>query len=134
MSTIYLASALITDENNCLLTVRKKTSTYYMMAGGKLEKDETPEQALLRELREELQITLTLADLSFLGQHTCEAVNETNTIVTAHIYHIQIHSSQPKASAEIAEIKWLTQTNYTTVKLARLIAEFSIPIWLKMNN
>ncbi|KUF44009.1 MAG: NUDIX domain-containing protein [Myroides sp.] len=131
-NTIYLASALITDKNNRLLTVRKKTSTYYMMAGGKLELGETPEQALIRELNEELHLIITSKDIKLLGTHTTKAVNEANTIVTAHIYHLVIDDMNITVSAEIAEAKWLTQENYKETKLAHLLEEFSIPIWLRL--
>ncbi|MDR0230280.1 MAG: NUDIX domain-containing protein [Flavobacteriaceae bacterium] len=133
MTTIHLASALITDKNNRLLTVRKKTSTYYMMAGGKIELGETPEQALIRELNEELNLIITSKDIKLLGTHTTKAVNEVNTTVTAHIYHLIIDDANIVVSAEIAEAKWLTKENYTETKLAHLLEEFSIPIWLRLN-
>lgn len=130
LNTLFLASALITDKNNRLLTVRKKTSTYYMMAGGKLESRETPEQALIRELSEELNLTISSKDIKLLGTHTTKAVNEANTIVTAHIYHLILEDTDITVSAELAEAKWLTKENYTETKLAHLLEEFSIPIWL----
>ena len=131
-NTLYLASALITDKDNRLLTVRKKTSAYYMMAGGKIEKGESPEQALIRELDEELNLTVTSEDLTLLGTHSTTAVNEPNTIVTAHIYHLILENKNVQPAAEIAEIKWLTKHTYQNTKLAHLLEEFSIPIWLDL--
>lgn len=127
---IYLASALITDKDNRLLTVRKTTSTYYMMAGGKIEQGESPIQALIRELHEELSITISSEDLTLLGTHSTTAVNEPNTIVTAHIYHLVVNNANIQPAAEIAEIKWLTKDTYQSTKLAHLLSEFSIPKWL----
>jgi len=129
---LYLASALITDQDNRLLTVRKKTSTYYMMAGGKIEKGETPEQALVRELKEELNLTVNTNELTLLGTHSTEAVNEKNTIVKAHIYHIIINHQTLEVASEIAEAKWLTRETYKETKLAHLLEEFSVPIWLSL--
>lgn len=131
-TTIYLASALITDNNNRMLTVRKKGSQYYMMAGGKIEKGEKPIETLIREIEEELQIRITAADVSLLGTHQTNAVNEANTIVSATIFHIIINNSTIQPSSEIEEIKWLTKENYKAFKLAHLLQEFSLPIWLKL--
>ncbi|MCC9041397.1 NUDIX domain-containing protein [Myroides sp. M-43] len=127
---LYLASALITDSSNRLLTVRKKDSSYYMMAGGKIEKGELPEQTLIRELNEELNLTITSKDFILLGTHSTTAVNEPNTIVTAHIYHVIVSSVNLQPAAEIAEVKWLTKDTYQNTKLAHLLEEFSIPKWL----
>lgn len=132
LTTIHLASALITDSNNRMLTVRKKGSEYYMMAGGKIEKGEKPIQALIRELQEELAVQINEKDISLLGSHQTNAVNETNTIVSATIFHIIINDSHIVASSEIEEIKWLTHENFKDFKLAHLLQEFSLPIWLKL--
>ncbi|MEC4117720.1 NUDIX domain-containing protein [Myroides phaeus] len=130
--TIYLASALLTNDKNEMLTVRKKGSTYYMMAGGKIELGETPIETLKREIQEELQLNITNDQISLLGTHQTTAVNEANTIVNATIFHVRINNSSIQASAEIEEIKWVTKENYNNIKLAHLLKEFSLPIWLKM--
>lgn len=130
--TIYLASALLTNDKNEMLTVRKKGSTYYMMAGGKIELGETPIETLKREIQEELQLNITNDQISLLGTHQTTAVNEANTIVNATIFHVRINNSSIQASAEIEEIKWVTKKNYNNIKLAHLLKEFSLPIWLKM--
>lgn len=103
-----------------------------MMAGGKIEKGETPEQALIRELQEELSLTITTNEIKLLGTHSTTAVNEANTIVTAHIYHIIVNNTEIQPASEIEEIKWLTIDNYQETKLAHLLKEFSLPIWLKL--
>ncbi|MEK6452194.1 MULTISPECIES: NUDIX hydrolase [Myroides] len=130
--TIYLASALLTNDKNEMLTVRKKGSTFYMMAGGKIELGETPIETLKREIQEELQLNITNDQITLLGTHQTIAVNEANTIVNATIFHVRINNSSIQASAEIEEIKWVTKENYKSIKLAHLLKEFSLPIWLKM--
>ncbi len=132
LTTIHLASALITDNNNRMLTVRKKGSQYYMMAGGKIEIGEQPIETLMRELEEELQVQITETNATLLGTHQTMAVNESNTIVSATIFHVILTDSNIKASAEIEEVKWLTKENYKAFKLAHLLQEFSLPIWLKL--
>ncbi|MGG5505207.1 MULTISPECIES: NUDIX hydrolase [unclassified Myroides] len=129
--TLYLASALITDTLGSLLTVRKKGSMFYMMAGGKIEQGETPVEALQRELKEELDLTVDAHHMRYLGSHQTQAVNEANTLVHASIYHIELTNATLRPHAELEEIKWLTYDTYQQVPLAHLIEEFSIPIWLQ---
>lgn len=57
--TLVVACALIDLDNRVLLAKRppdKEMSGYWEFPGGKVEKGETPEKALLRELQEELGI------------------------------------------------------------------------------
>lgn len=55
MKRIDVASALIHDENRNILLVKnvKGDSFYWSPPGGAVEKDETLEQAVIREVREE---------------------------------------------------------------------------------
>lgn len=131
---LYLSCALITDHNNQMLTVRKKNSIYYMMAGGKINSNETPQQALKRELFEELNICIDFKELTYLGTHTTRAANEENTIVNATIYHLKTAHLDIKPYAELEEVCWLNYTTYTNYPLAHLLKEFSIPFWLQLNN
>jgi len=129
--TIYLASAMITDANHRLLTVRKKGSIYFMMAGGKIESKETPFETLKRELKEELNLNIHPTMVHLLGTHQTTAVNEENTLVHATVFHLILNSTPIEAQAEIDEIKWLTYENYQQVPLAHLLEEFTLPLWLK---
>ena len=87
-----------------LLTVRKRGTTKFILPGGKLEGRETAEQALLREIREEL------------GCDCVEYVawNSIDTIDAFHPErHLRIHlflgevRPEPRVLAELAELRWL---------------------------
>ncbi|WP_410879635.1 NUDIX hydrolase [Myroides sp. DW712] len=129
--TIYLASAMITNIEGALLTVRKKGSIYYMMAGGKIEEGETPIDALIRELQEELHLRVSPDSLTYLGVHQTQAVNESNTLVHATIFHLSLDTPLLQPQAELEEVKWVTYEDYQQLPLAHLLKEFSIPLWLK---
>lgn len=132
LNELHLACALITNKQNQMLVVRKENSSYYMMAGGKVKPNESTTQALIREIKEELNLTIAEQELHFLGQHTSIAVNEKNTLVYAHIYHIVLQDQKILVSNEIKEAKWLDQQDYLNYKLANLISEFSVPRWIQM--
>lgn len=67
MKTLYVAAAaLINERSEVLLAQRpahKALPGQWEFPGGKIELDETPEAALIRELREELGIEVAAADL-----------------------------------------------------------------------
>ena len=131
---LKIASALITNTSGAFLTVRKKGSIYYMMAGGKIERGETPMQALQRELQEELDLVVNSQDIKALGTHQTQAANEANTLVQATIFHIEIEDRHFQPCAELEEVRWLTEEDYYQVPLAHLLLEFSLPLWLKNNK
>ena len=61
-----VAGALITGDSRVLLSQRpegKNLAGFWEYPGGKIENGETPEQALCRELNEELRLTLNPDDL-----------------------------------------------------------------------
>lgn len=78
MKVVYVAAAALIDATgNILLAQRpegKAMAGLWEFPGGKIEADETPEQALVRELREELSITVSESDLRPItfASHTYE--------------------------------------------------------------
>jgi 8-oxo-dGTP diphosphatase len=67
METLRRASiVLVSDGQICLMKRIKNGNTYFMLPGGKMKKEETPEEAALREAREELSIEAQLGELLFV--------------------------------------------------------------------
>lgn len=63
---LVVAAALVNDNNEVLLAQRpkgKRLAGKWEFPGGKVEKDESPEAALVRELKEELDIDVAEKDL-----------------------------------------------------------------------
>ena len=50
MNVITVAAAVILNDKNQLLLVRKQNTQFFMQVGGKLEPNEPPEQTMLREI------------------------------------------------------------------------------------
>ena len=64
MKTIFVAAAIIHDEDRIFATQRGygDWKDYWEFPGGKIEPGETPEQALVREIREELDTGIKVTE------------------------------------------------------------------------
>ena len=83
----FIVSAVVLrDADGRILVVRKRGTSRYMLPGGKIEAGETPAQAAVRELFEEVGAELDPAHLTFLGEWTAPAANEPDHTVLGHIF------------------------------------------------
>lgn len=104
MTVIRIVAAVVVDERGRLLLVRKRGTTAFMQPGGKFEPGETPVDALVREVREELGVGVT--DVRELGHHTAIAANEPGHSVAADLFFVKL-DGVPQAAAEIEEMAWI---------------------------
>jgi RimJ/RimL family protein N-acetyltransferase/8-oxo-dGTP pyrophosphatase MutT (NUDIX family) len=101
-----VAAVVIRDEGGRVLVVRKRGTSRYMLPGGKIEKGETPAQAAVRELHEEVGADLEMTRLVLLGEWTAPAANEPDHVVRGHIFeHPIVPGLSPRA--EIDDLLWL---------------------------
>jgi len=64
------ARAIIIENNHILVMHRNKYgSQYHTLVGGRITDDETPEQGLVREIREETGMTVIAARLVYIEEH-----------------------------------------------------------------
>ena len=131
MHHLHIATACLFNPQGQLLIVRKRGTQAWMLPGGKRDGDETPLQALLRELNEELQLTMRAADFTPLGQFSAVAANEAATQVHAHVFvaHTPLQQAVQQA-AEIAELQWLSLDQPLPANLAPLLHKQVIPALL----
>lgn len=133
MKHIYIASAVILNLRNELLLVRKKGSEFFQLTGGKIDSNESEIETVIREVKEEIGLNVSMDQLTFLGEHQTQAVNEINTIVHGSIFIIQLNEEfEPNIANEIEEFAWLNRNNYTKYQWAHLAEEFVQPWWLKL--
>ena len=126
MNVITVAAAVILNEQNQLLLVRKKNTQFFMQVGGKLEVSELPEQTMLREIHEEIGVKATIQQ--FIGRFETQAANEADHQLVSYVYQVDLNQV-PKIDAEIAEMKWINLDDDQTL-LAPLTREVVIP-WCK---
>ncbi|MBN9549019.1 MAG: NUDIX domain-containing protein [Alphaproteobacteria bacterium] len=124
--TIRIAAAVIRDDDGRLLLVRKRGTSAFMQAGGKIEPGEQPAAALARELREELGILVDLGAASHLGSFSAPAANEPDARVEAELFELSI-TGEPVPAAEIEEMIWLNPEMARCMELAPLTANIVLP-------
>jgi 8-oxo-dGTP diphosphatase len=100
-----VVAALIWDNNKFLICQRpanKARPLLWEFVGGKMEPGETPEQALIRECREELAVTLSVG-------HVFMDVMHTYPDLTVHLtlYNAAIKEGIPQL-LEHNDIRWIS--------------------------
>ncbi len=124
--SIRIAAGLIVDGAGRVLLVRKRGTQTFMQAGGKIEPHEIPAQTLVRELEEELGISVAPDAPEYLGEFTAPAANETGHTVSAACFYLRA-DFDVSPTREIDAAAWITP-NDDSLPLAPLTRDHLLPI------
>lgn len=103
--------AWIELKNKSILSTKSYGKDTYYIPGGKREAGETDEQALIREINEELSVTIVSNTLRFMGTFEAQAHGHAEGVIVKMTCYSGEYSGELKASAEIEEMKWLTYSD-----------------------
>ena len=111
MKTIEVVAAIIRDGDKILATQRGygEFKDGWEFPGGKIEEGETPKQALVREIREELDTLIEVGELLDTVEY-----DYPNFHLTMHCFLCTVMSGE-LVLKEHKEAKWLTKDTLDTV-------------------
>ena len=102
---VEVVAALIWDKNRFMICQRpahKARGLLWEFVGGKVEEGETKQQALIRECREELAVTVRVGDVFLQVVHEYPDIT-----VRLTLFHAEIAEGTPQ-KLEHNDIRWIT--------------------------
>ncbi len=103
--------AWIELQNRKVLSTRSKGKDVYYIPGGKREPGESDHEALVREIEEELSVTLDAASLEYVGTFQAQAHGHATGIEVKMTCYKGAFAGTIAASSEIEEVVWLTHAD-----------------------
>ena len=105
MKTIEVVAAVIYDNNKFLITKRKHKlfNGLWEFPGGKIEENESHQQALIREIKEELEIVIEVKDFI-----TTVEYQYSNFYLIMHVYKCVKINGEINLNVH-SDIKWISK-------------------------
>jgi 8-oxo-dGTP diphosphatase len=99
--------ALIKIENGKILSIKSKGKNKYYIPGGKRENDESDEQTLIREIKEELSVDIIKESIEYVGTFKAQSDGAKEGIIVKMTCYQANYIGDLKEDNEIEEIRWL---------------------------
>jgi 8-oxo-dGTP pyrophosphatase MutT (NUDIX family) len=103
--------AWIEIKDNLILLTKSYGKDKYYIPGGKREIGETNEQALTREIHEELSVTIDNGTLKFIGTFEAQAHGQPEGIFVKMTCYSGDYFGELNANSEIEAIKWFSYSD-----------------------
>lgn len=110
MKEIDKIAFIYIKDGKILSTLSKGKDTYYI-PGGKREGNETDEQTLIRECKEELTIDIRKETIKYYGTFEAQAHGKAEGILVRMTCYIAEFDGELKPDSEIQEMIWLDFSN-----------------------
>jgi 8-oxo-dGTP pyrophosphatase MutT (NUDIX family) len=99
--------ALIYIKDQRVLSVRSKGNAAYYIPGGKRKGKETDQEALIREVKEELNVDLIKKTIKHFKDFETQAHNKLKGVIVKMSCYTAKFKGEPKASNKIEEVVYL---------------------------
>lgn len=113
--------------NKKLLVEKSVNKDFFIAPGGKVKHGETPEQALIRELKEEFGIKVDMKDLEKFGSFTAKAAGQENRTVLMDCYLVKSWKGEPTPNREVEKILWIDTNIPSDIKVGSIFEHEVIP-------
>lgn len=123
---IHKAAGILIRDGK-LLVARSKGKNFFIAPGGSVKPGETPKQALVRELREELQITVREEDLTGFGTFEAAAAGQEEKIVEMEVFDVNQWEGELIPDNEIEELRWVNAEPEEGIILGSIFQHEVIP-------
>ena len=128
MQTIHKAAAVVI-RNNEFFMVRKKGKDIWTSLGGKLEPGETEEEALAREIQEEVHCDALI--VRKLGDFSGDAAFD-DAIVTLSVYLVEFQGEPMLDDPELEEARFIPKNHKELgIQFTQIMEEQIIPFCIK---
>ncbi len=128
---IQKAGGVIIRDRKFLVT-RSAGKDFFIAPGGKLENNETPQEALKRELSEEIQIDININTLEDVGTFYADAAGKDGIKLEMYVFKVNDYEGEPTPSSEVEEIRWIS-TLTQDIQLGSIFEHDVMPL-LKESN
>lgn len=109
--------AWVRVEGRRVLSARSRGKDVYFLPGGKREPGESDEEALIREVREELSVALNSDTLRPLHVFEAQAHGQPEGVVVRMTCFTGEYEGELRPAAEIEEVAWLSYADRPRVSL-----------------
>lgn len=117
--------AWVRIEQGRLLCVRSRGKDAFFLPGGKREPGESDEQALVREVSEELGVALNVATVKHLHVFEAQAHGQPEGVLVRMTCFTGDYDGELRPAAEIEELAWLSAGDSERMSLVtRIIADW----------
>ena len=110
MKEIDKIAFIYVKDGKILSTLSKGKDTYYI-PGGKREENETDEETLTRECKEELTIEINKDTIKYYGTFQAQAHGKAEGVIVKMTCYMADFNGNLQANSEIQEIRWLDYSN-----------------------
>lgn len=123
---IHKAGGILIKDRKFLVG-RSKGKAHFVAPGGKLEAGESPEEALIRELHEELGIDVVSTDFENFGTFVASAAGEEHRQVHMDVFIVKYWRGDVRPTGEVEEIAWINSALPDGMKVGSIFQHEVLP-------